>query len=170
MLVTNRSNDIIYGSMGSNLFHFSMLHEYVAVKAGMTLGFYTQLSTNLHLYLENPVSKRVVDAVRNEEHPPLAPNPDYSLSELGLPWAEPFAEECFSNLVDWGDEKEGEGDYIKRVARPLMNAYRLFKKSSWENELVTPSKEERIMLACEALEDMPSPLGQAGIRWLERKL
>jgi thymidylate synthase len=51
MTVTNRSNDLIYGAMGSNLFHMSMLHEYIALHAGLQLGSYYQFSKNLHLYL-----------------------------------------------------------------------------------------------------------------------
>jgi len=54
MTVCNRSNDLVWGMCGANAAHFSMIHEYVAAKAGMVQGRYTQFSNNLHLYLDTP--------------------------------------------------------------------------------------------------------------------
>ena len=50
MVVFNRSNDIIWGAYGANAVHFSMLQEYVALKAGVEVGSYWQISTNWHAY------------------------------------------------------------------------------------------------------------------------
>jgi thymidylate synthase len=50
MLVINRSNDFIWGAMGANICHFTMLHETIAHFAGLPLGRYTVLSNNLHMY------------------------------------------------------------------------------------------------------------------------
>jgi hypothetical protein len=50
MMVTNRSNDIIWGMLGSNAVHFSVLLEYVAESAAMLPGQYWHVSFNPHIY------------------------------------------------------------------------------------------------------------------------
>lgn len=48
--VFNRSNDLIWGMMGSNLVHFSMLLEVVAYLSSLPLGALYQLTVNPHFY------------------------------------------------------------------------------------------------------------------------
>lgn len=60
MTVSNRSNDLVWGAYGANVVHMSILHEYVAAQTGLQLGTYFQCSSNLHLYLENPVTAKLV--------------------------------------------------------------------------------------------------------------
>jgi thymidylate synthase len=52
MMVTNRSNDIIWGAYGANAVHFSILHEYMARCIGVRQGIYRQVSANFHAYVE----------------------------------------------------------------------------------------------------------------------
>lgn len=52
MLVSCRSNDIIWGAYGANAVHMSILQEYVAHGIGMKVGTYTQMSNDLHLYTD----------------------------------------------------------------------------------------------------------------------
>ncbi|UOF83005.1 pyrimidine hmase [Caudoviricetes sp.] len=51
MMVTNRSNDIIWGAYGANAVHMSVLHEYVAAMADLPVGKYYQISMDWHAYL-----------------------------------------------------------------------------------------------------------------------
>lgn len=51
MLVSNRSNDIIWGLYGSNVVHFSMLQEFVARSLGLELGVMRTVSWNFHAYI-----------------------------------------------------------------------------------------------------------------------
>ena len=51
MTVCCRSNDIVWGAYGANSVHMSMLQEYMALRIGVSVGTYTQLSFNYHLYL-----------------------------------------------------------------------------------------------------------------------
>jgi len=46
-----RSNDIIWGQLGANLVHMSMLLEYMAHWIGCPVGTYTQVSVNWHAYM-----------------------------------------------------------------------------------------------------------------------
>ena len=50
MTVCNRSNDLIWGALGANAVHFSVLQEYLAVASGYKVGMYYTLSNNLHAY------------------------------------------------------------------------------------------------------------------------
>lgn len=50
MSIFNRSNDIIWGALGANYVHFTILQEVVARYIGVTVGYYTQISTNFHMY------------------------------------------------------------------------------------------------------------------------
>lgn len=61
MTVYNRSNDFIYGQAGSNAVHFSILLEFMAMVTGYSIGKYNQVSNNLHMYVDNPVYKRLYE-------------------------------------------------------------------------------------------------------------
>lgn len=50
--VFNRSNDLYWGMCGANAVQFGMLIEYLAMRLRMRVGTYTQITTNLHAYLE----------------------------------------------------------------------------------------------------------------------
>jgi thymidylate synthase len=50
MTVFNRSNDLIWGCCGANAVHFPILQEYIAGRLGLEVGYYWQVTTNLHLY------------------------------------------------------------------------------------------------------------------------
>lgn len=50
LMVTNRSNDLIWGAYGANAVHFSFLLEVVAFFVGVQVGKYYQVSMNTHLY------------------------------------------------------------------------------------------------------------------------
>ncbi len=52
MTITNRSNDIIWGTYGANVVHFSFLLEYMAAKIGIPVGTYTQISNDFHAYAD----------------------------------------------------------------------------------------------------------------------
>jgi hypothetical protein len=50
MMVSCRSNDMIWGAYGANAVHFSILMQYVAGMLGVPLGRYYQVSFNFHVY------------------------------------------------------------------------------------------------------------------------
>ncbi len=67
--VYNRSNDYVFGMLGANAVHMSIIQEYVASMVGVPVGRYTQVTNCLHAYTENPVWQRVKDL------PPVVLNP-----------------------------------------------------------------------------------------------
>jgi thymidylate synthase len=52
MTVCCRSNDIWWGCYGANAVHMSMLQEYMALAIGVGMGWYCQMSNDLHLYTD----------------------------------------------------------------------------------------------------------------------
>lgn len=73
MTVCCRSNDIVWGAYGANAVHFSFLQEYMAARIGATVGTYTQVSNNYHIYVDVleklPERARVVYDHRMEPDP-----------------------------------------------------------------------------------------------------
>ena len=53
MVVHNRSNDLIMGMVGANAVHFSILQEYIAAGINVPVGKYWQVSSNLHVYMDD---------------------------------------------------------------------------------------------------------------------
>jgi hypothetical protein len=169
MTVTNRSNDLIYGAMGSNLFHMSMLHEYIAHHAGLALGTYYQFSKNMHLYLENPVSKRCwqrMDEFSEGQNEFESPEQDRSLSEYGLTLdMNPLKNFVNSHVVPDSEA----GTYLDRVVKPIVEAYKIYKLKR-RIGLDTPI-ELRVDLAIEILNECKSEaLRSACIDWLTDKV
>jgi thymidylate synthase len=66
MTVSNRSNDLVWGAYGANVVHMSMLHSYVAHMVGKKVGTYYQMSNNLHLYADFPITQKLVDLKTGE--------------------------------------------------------------------------------------------------------
>jgi hypothetical protein len=119
MTVACRSNDIVWGCYGANAVHMSMLQEFIACATGLAMGTYYQISNDWHIY---------------EQHWPL-------LGKLP-PEQEPYptGHVALTNLYNWEDDLDNEYPafiendlstpscpYIKRVLRPMRNAWRSYK-------------------------------------------
>ncbi len=50
MTVCNRSNDALWGMLGANVVHMTMLHELISVATMIPLGTYRVVTNNLHVY------------------------------------------------------------------------------------------------------------------------
>lgn len=50
MTVCNRSNDLFWGMLGSNLVHMTLLQELLALAIGVQVGIYRVFTNNLHVY------------------------------------------------------------------------------------------------------------------------
>lgn len=50
MTVCNRSNDVVWGMLGANVVHMTMLQELVALAIGMEVGTYRVFTQNAHVY------------------------------------------------------------------------------------------------------------------------
>lgn len=165
MMVTNRSNDLIWGAYGANAVHFSILHEYIASSIGIDVGKYYQVSFNLHAYkdvLSGPVSM-LGDRANNSMY--LTSGCPYSSGEVECyPLMSVGKSEWDRNLREFMD-KEGKGSYtepfFQEVAVPMILAYDIFKNSVGDSKY-TESIE--IINKCKA-----SDWRVASIEWLTRR-
>lgn len=99
MMVTNRSNDIIWGAYGANCVHMSILQEYVAAMAGIPIGKYYQISMDYHAY-KATFDKHWHEGLKNQAE--LAGAESYP-NECPLVENNRFAEELTTLLIetDW---------------------------------------------------------------------
>lgn len=135
MTVCNRSNDFIWGMMGANIVHMTMLQELIAAAAGFKLGMYHTFSNNVHIYTGLP---KFIDIYNTS-----LPNDIYKgldrCEELmpllagGVSYKE-FMQDC---LLFLDGEETFKSDWVQHVAWPMKMAY-LDKKNrlEWVNEIV----------------------------------
>lgn len=103
MTVTNRSNDMIWGAYGANVVHMSVLHEYVAISAGLPMGTYYQISNDLHVY---------------EKHFPLLGLPNRDDPYCELPSGGGELGQFFEPLMAFGQKPAFDQDVKDFVADP----------------------------------------------------
>lgn len=136
MMVTCRSNDIIFGCYGANAVHFSMLFEYLAAHIGVLFGTLTQVSWNFHAYLKTPYNL-------GDFYPPLVhlDNP-YTLEDDERPVAvhplvgnrETFdrelhdvMEEVRQHSFDDADLSSYTNPFFVHIAQPMYRAFMQYK-------------------------------------------
>jgi len=118
MTVINRSNDLVWGALGANIVHMTMLHELISNCSNIPLGYYRVFSTNLHLY------EKHWDLVSKDR----APRADV-FKWAGLPCL-PL---CYprSSITDWLEDAEHfcngdlnfKNNWFYDVALPMWGAY-----------------------------------------------
>lgn len=76
MTVFNRSNDLIWGNLGANYVHFTVLQEYMAASLDIAVGEYHQISSNLHGYTDRWDSEKWLSEYEPTRLcPKCSPNP-----------------------------------------------------------------------------------------------
>lgn len=147
MTVCNRSNDLIWGMLGANVVHFSMLQEYLAACLGVDIGVYNQFTNNLHVYterfkpkewLEDGYSRQGASVVydsaftrdgtsfRDIKLVPLVKNPAMFDREV-----QEFAERHKQDALA-GEYTE---PFLRDVAQPMCIAFHHYKHKDFGNAL-----------------------------------
>ena len=159
MTVFNRSNDVVYGTFGSNIYHFSFLHEYMALCLGVAVGRYNQITNNLHLYLQNEVSEKCLETDLFSWKPP-----EFSQQSA----LEIFGVFTFEEADKFLLRPESTTNaYLKNVSLPLVMSHRL-----WKNAVpgINLCKQTRIEAALEVAQQIQDEeLRFACVSWLERR-
>ena len=136
MTVCNRSNDFVWGMMGANIVHMTLLQEMIASAAGFKLGMYHCFSNNCHVYTGLPKFEAIyntsldVDMYKGEDRcedlfPILA----------GVTVQE-FMDECEEFVLGAATFKS---EWLQNVAFPIKNAYLdKARRSYWLNEIIAP--------------------------------
>ena len=127
LTVMNRSNDIIWGMLGSNYVTFSILLEYIAGMTGLKVGFYHHFTANAHIYLDQFPKDLLqgdwhdeeflddVVIVPASERIPLVTSP------------ENFDDECKRFVADPLSTKRYQNDFFNAIAVPMMHTHNHLK-------------------------------------------
>jgi len=145
MTICNRSNDLIWGTLGANVVHFSFLQEYIANRLGINVGRYNQFSNNLHVYEKNwEPEKWLNNLVNRTMHSDPILNYDYVFDKFGTDFIsldgktldkqqlENFVFEHSQNapvLIPW------ENKFLLEVAQPMCNAFHYHKQRIYRKSL-----------------------------------
>lgn len=169
MVVFNRSNDLVWGAMGANAVHFSVLHEYVALRSGYPVGTYTQISSNLHFYLDRADSDRVMaiktpyDESSYYETEPLYPHPIANI-QVGYEDAwKRWDEDCREFVTSDGraPNYKPRDPFFGDVMLPIVRAH-----DAWKDY---PSKERHERAIHEIKHCQASDWRMACEEWLDRR-
>lgn len=120
MLVTNRSNDMIWGMMGANVVHFTYLHELVARSCKMELGKYQVITNNLHVYPDMP---RFEEIMHDGLHWSVTGEYDvYPILHPGERWHDLYSD-CATITYGKYTPMSYSTRWVQNVAVPMMAAY-----------------------------------------------
>lgn len=151
MMVTCRSNDIIWGCYGANVVHMSFLQEFVAQACGLKVGEYYQVSNNWHVY------EKFFTLVDNAK---TSCGPDWYADEsirtvdiLPSPeWASIFLEECeqFVEQQMAGTFGSFQSQYFNWVMIPMAKAWAAYKDGNKDRAFnyCSTIKDDAVSVAC----------------------
>ncbi len=176
MMVCNRSNDLVWGALGANVVHFSILQEYMAVLGGFQIGTYTQVSFNMHLYLDT-------HAELMETLGSYARYPGSALPIRLCPYESGAVEPCplvtpyekspadarkflrdTEMFIDQGPALGMTDHFIKRVALPLSQAISAYKHHSHAG-VAKFRMAQGVLDGCRATD-----WKKAATEWIERRM
>tara|TARA_R110000772_G_scaffold104981_1_gene206540 strand:- start:78 stop:1103 length:1026 start_codon:yes stop_codon:yes gene_type:complete len=166
MTVTNRSNDLVWGALGANVVHFSILQEFIARALGRAVGQYWQVSNNMHLYTEKHTE--LLTALEPMEANPLTgfetPDPYSSGTVQPFPLMTVDYRTWLQDLEMW--QREGvvlglRDPFFRTVAHPMAMAHKAWKENKGQR---------RYDVALEILERVQATDWRlAGREWIRRR-
>jgi hypothetical protein len=121
MTVINRSNDLIWGALGANLCHMTMLHELIANAVGIPLGNYYVFTQNLHIYEAVPNFDYYTSGVPYDRDIYREVNHLVPMLAEGETYAE-FVEDC-EKLVQLGAKFEPRTQWMRHVGMDIYRAW-----------------------------------------------
>lgn len=147
--VFNRSNDLIWGMMGTNVVQFSMLHEYMANKVGVRVGTYHQTTDSMHVYdNEKWVSLKDMSIVAYDPYEQGLVEP-FPLGADMPGWDEDL-KELFARFDNGEPTQDYITDYFVAVVEPLYTAWEFHKQGFRDLALseVSCARHSDWQLAC----------------------
>lgn len=126
MTVCNRSNDMVWGMLGANAVHFSILQEYVANAIGARMGCFHQFTNNLHIY--EGFEKKFSSPIRWYSENPLFKTIRFSPYTLNRREAVDFVLEF--DDIDYKDFFESP--ILEGNAKPMLMAWLAYKDKDYD--------------------------------------
>lgn len=131
MTVCNRSNDLVWGMLGANAVHMTMLHELISRSVELAQGTYFVFTNNLHMYKSTPSYAELLELTptddqyrRNLHHVPLLNTGENLLDFLN------DAEDCVNGSA--GAQSQFRTYWFQHVAQPMLTAYEFRRMGSDE--------------------------------------
>ena len=120
MTVCNRSNDLVWGALGANVVHMSVLQEYLAESLRIGVGTYYQFTNTLHIYpgMEEDYDDQVDQWY---SHNPTYNRWMFSPDNLSIAEAQDFVE------FGLDTEEPFKGRIIRDNATPMFLAYAAYR-------------------------------------------
>lgn len=146
MMVTNRSNDIIWGAYGANAVHFSYLLEYMASAIGVKVGRYWQVSNDFHIYEQHwpLINKRV------HQTEDLYSSSVYHLPLLGSRSHIKFSYDLRAWMADPETTPDTDYPFISELLYPVYMSWTLRKTDEAASKWwLDQCKDPAWKLACE---------------------
>ena len=119
--VINRSNDLIWGMLGANVVHMTMLQEVMAAELGVPIGKYQVFTNNLHMYTSLPKFTEYLHTYETHDPYPMDHDPIFSTGES----LARFMVDCEAFLA--GNFNSIENLWLLTTARPIYEAYKAHK-------------------------------------------
>jgi len=163
MVVFCRSNDIIWGAYGANAVHMSYLLEYVALRAGLQMGRYTQISVNWHAYREvfDPMLAKMFEDQQLTKDPYDRDVEPFPLAQLAADM-DKWDTDCKHFVRDDGRLPSGlllgADPFWADVAWPIVHAHDIYKDRGSIGGAID------ILQDCKATD-----WRKACVEWLERR-
>lgn len=156
LTVFNRSNDLIWGTLGANAVHFAFLLEYMAAHLGVEVGVYSQVSNNQHVYLANWKPDEWLTAP-HQNYGEYQPSPtliplvkDPATFDRELPgFVERHSKDAFPARY--------AEPFLRDVAQPMCIAWHYYKNRDFDSALSTIKGV------------LADDWRLAGTQWLERR-
>lgn len=142
MLVTNRSNDIIWGAYGANAVHFSYLMEFMALAIGCEVGKYYQMSNNFHVYENKLEPVKHLSKEANRSAPGLNPY-DEGITHFPLIGKDTDIVTWHGDLMmfmEYGAVMGFRDPFFRRVVTPIYKSYEIFKDKENPNRFIEAKK------------------------------
>lgn len=162
MTVFNRSNDLIWGAYGANVVHMSMLQEYVASCVGLPVGGYSQISSSMHIYVDRPDTKKILEESRKKGY--FIDDPYESGLVKPFPMVNTSKKNWDRELMLFMEAPMANGfddPFFSRVAKPMYMAW-AHQKISQNSHRFDEARD--ILYQCAA-----SDWRKAALDWITRK-
>lgn len=139
MTVCNRSNDMVWGCYGANAVHMSILHEYIALATGLPMGFYYQISNDLHVYEKH---WGLIKGAKSDEVSPYDVLDAHVPLLAGIETPAMFDYDVTTFLMDPYTTDTYRTHWFRGTIRPMALAHAAFKSNRPEAALVLAAQIE----------------------------
>lgn len=152
LTVCNRSNDLFWGMLGSNIVHMTMLQEVLASAIGVPVGVYRVFTNNLHVYTKMPRFQELWTARHSPDlyHPTMPKLGHFPvLSEVTL---DQFTSECHA-FIHCPQERYNS-PWLEHVATPMYLEYmNRLEKTRYIGMHLANIADDAWRMACKLWED-----------------